>query len=158
MKAMFASPVDSKEIKPVNPKGNQPWIFIGRTDAEAEAPMLWPPDMKIQLLEKTLMLGKTEGRRRRGWQQRMRWLVRCHNGHECEQTLGDSEGQGSLACCSPWNRRVRHDLVNNICHTWCVSSVSCFHVLMEQISSSVLPFSQQGVKVTPPASETLATS
>ena len=57
------------EITPVNPKGNQPWIFIGRTDAEVEAPLLWPPDA----LEKTLMLGKIGGRRRRGW-QRMRWL------------------------------------------------------------------------------------
>ena len=64
--------LDSKEIKPVNPKGNQSWIFIGRTDAEA--PIFWPPDKKSRnSLEKTLMLGKTEGRRRRG-QQRMIWL------------------------------------------------------------------------------------
>ena len=66
------SPLDCKEIKPVNPKGNQSWIFIGGTDAEAEAPILWPPDAKTDLLEKTLMLRKTEGRRR-GW-QRMRQL------------------------------------------------------------------------------------
>ena len=63
----------SMEIQPVHPKGNQSLIFIGRTDAEAETPILWPPDMKINSLEKTLMLGKIEGRRRRG-QQRMRWL------------------------------------------------------------------------------------
>ena len=63
------SPLDCKEIKSANPKENQHWIFIGRTDAEAEAPILWPPDS----LEKTMMLGKIEGRRRRGW-QRMRWL------------------------------------------------------------------------------------
>ena len=73
------SPLDSKEIKPVNPKGtvnpkgNQPWIFIGRTDTEAEAPILWPPDAKSQLFGKDLMLGKIEGRRRRGW-QRIKWL------------------------------------------------------------------------------------
>ena len=67
------SPLDCKEIKPVSPKGNQSWIFIGRTDAEAEAPILWPPDARTDSLEKTLKLGKTEGRRRRG-QQRMRWL------------------------------------------------------------------------------------
>ena len=67
------SPLDCKEVKPVNPKGNQSWIFIGRTDAEAEAPILWPSDMKSRLMEKTLMLGKIEGRRRRGW-QRMRRL------------------------------------------------------------------------------------
>ena len=76
------SPLDSKDITPVNPKGNQPWIFIGGTDAEAEAPILWQPDAKSQLLEKTLMLGKI--------------------GHEFERTQGDSEGQGSLVCCSPW--------------------------------------------------------
>ena len=67
------SPLDGKEIQPVHPKGNQPWIFIGRTDAEAEAPLLLPPDERTDPLAKILMLGKTEGRRRRGW-QRMRWL------------------------------------------------------------------------------------
>ena len=64
-------PLNSKEMKPVHPKGNQSWIFIGRTDAEA--PILWPPDAKNWLIGKTLMLGKIKGRRRRGW-QRMRWL------------------------------------------------------------------------------------
>ena len=62
------SPLDCKEIQPVNPKGNQPWIFIGRTDVEAEAPILWPLDVKNWLVEKTLMLGKIDGRRRRGRQ------------------------------------------------------------------------------------------
>ena len=67
------SPVVCKEIKPVNPKGNQPWIFIGRTDAETEAPILWPPDAKrADSLEETLMLGKIESKRTRGL-QRMRW-------------------------------------------------------------------------------------
>ena len=61
------SPLDCKEIKPVNPKGNQPWIFIGRTDAEAKAPILWPPDAKTQLI------GKDWGKEEKG-QQRMRWL------------------------------------------------------------------------------------
>ena len=67
------STLGSKEIKPVNPKGNQPWIFIGKTDAEAETPILWPPDAKSWLNGKTLMLGKIEGRSRRGW-QKMKWL------------------------------------------------------------------------------------
>ena len=64
------SPLSCPEIKPVNPKGNQPWKLFGRTDAEAEAPTLWPPDAKSRLLEKTLMLGNIEGRKRgdnRGW-------------------------------------------------------------------------------------------
>ena len=67
------NPLYCKEIKPVNPKGNCPWIFIGRSDAEAEAPVLWPPMCRGNSLEKTLMLGKIEGKRRRRW-QRMRWL------------------------------------------------------------------------------------
>ena len=67
------SPLDCKEIQPVHLKGNQSWLFIGRTDAEAEAPIIWPPVWRADSLEKTLMLGKYEGRRKRG-QQRMRWF------------------------------------------------------------------------------------
>ena len=67
------SPLDSKEIQPVNPKGNQSWTFTGRTDAEAETPILWPPDAKSWLIWKDPELGKIEGRRRRE-RQRMRWL------------------------------------------------------------------------------------
>ena len=67
------SPLDCKEIQPVHPKGDQSWVFIGRTDAEAEPLVLWPPHAKSDPLEKTLMLGGIGGRRRRGW-QRMRWL------------------------------------------------------------------------------------
>ena len=72
LEKILESPLDSKEIKPVNPKGNQPWIFIGKTDAEAKAPILCPPDVKSHM-EKTLMLGKLEGKRRSG-RQRMKWL------------------------------------------------------------------------------------
>ena len=97
------SPLDSKEIKPVNPKGNQPWIFIGRTDAEAEAPILWPPDVKSRLIRKDPDAGKDRRQEEKGmtvdemvgWHH---WL----NGHEFEQTPGNSEGQGRLVCCSPW--------------------------------------------------------
>ena len=67
------SPLDCKEIQPVHPKGDQSWVFIGRTAAEAETPILWPPHAKVDSLEKTLMLGGLGGRRRRG-RQRMRWL------------------------------------------------------------------------------------
>ena len=91
------SPLDNKEIKLVHPKGNQPWIFIGRTDAEAEAPILWLPDAKSQLIGKDPDAGKDWGQEEKqatedemnGWHH---WL----NGHEFEGTLGDSEGQGSL--------------------------------------------------------------
>ena len=97
------SPLDNKEIKTVNPKGNQSWIFIRRTDAEAEAPIFWPPDVKSWLTGKDPDVAKEEGKRRRGW-QRMRWLdcIPQLNGHECQQTQGDSEGQGSIVCCSSW--------------------------------------------------------
>ena len=67
------SPLDCMEIQPVQSKGDQSLVFIGRTDVEAETPILWPPDARADSFEKTLMLGKIEGRRRRGW-QRMRWL------------------------------------------------------------------------------------
>ena len=67
------SPLDCKDIQPVYPKENQSWIFIGRTDAEAETLILWPPDVKNWLIWKDLILGKIEGGKRRGW-QRMRWL------------------------------------------------------------------------------------
>ena len=69
----LGSPLDCKEIKLVSFKGNQSWIFIGRTDAIAEAPVIWPPGVKTDSLEKILMLGKIEDQRRRGW-QKMRWL------------------------------------------------------------------------------------
>ena len=67
------SPLDCKESQPVHPKGDQSWVFIGRTDAEADAPVFWSSDANRRLIEKSLMLGKIEGRRRRG-RQRMRWL------------------------------------------------------------------------------------
>jgi len=97
------SPLDCKEIKPVNPKGNQSWIFIERTDAEAEAPILWPPHAKSRLTEKDPDVGKDwrqeeKGRTKDemvGWHH---WLDR----HEFEQAPGVGNGQGSLACYSPW--------------------------------------------------------
>ena len=73
LEKILKSPLDSKEIKPVNPKRNQSWIFIGRTDAEAEALILWPLMQRANSLKKTLMLGKIESRRKRG-RQRIRWL------------------------------------------------------------------------------------
>ena len=92
------SPLDCKEIQPVNPRGNQSWVFIGRTDAEAEAPILWPPDAKSWLTGRDPDAGK-EGRMRRAWQDKMVGWHHRLNGHDFEQPLGDGEGQGSLACC-----------------------------------------------------------
>ena len=95
------SPLDSKEIKPVNLKGNQHWIFIGRTDAEAST--FWPSMWRANSMEKTLMPGKTEGKRRSG-QQRMRWLDGITDTMHVNlcKTLGCSKGQGSLVCWSSW--------------------------------------------------------
>ena len=96
------SPLDCKEIKPVNPKRNQPWIFIGSIDAEAETLTLWPPDAKSRLVRKDPDSGKD-------WKQEEKWMTEnemvgwhhWHNGHEFVQAPGDGEGQCSLACCSP---------------------------------------------------------
>ena len=101
----FESPLDCKEIKPVNPKGNQLWIFIGRTDAEAEVPILWPPDAKNWLIGKDPDPGKDWGQEKEATEFEMVGWYHWLNGHEFEQTPGDSEGQGSLVCCSPWGYR-----------------------------------------------------
>ena len=106
---ILESPLDCMETKPVTPTRNQPWIFIRRTDAEAA--ILWPPDAKSQLIGKDPDTGKDWGQEEKGateddvigWHH---WL----KGREYAQAPGDGEGQGSLACCSPRNRRVGHDL------------------------------------------------
>ena len=104
------SPLDCKEIKPVKSKGNQSWIFVGRT--EAEAPILWPPDVKSQLIGKDPNAGKDWGQEKEVTEDEMDRWHHWLNWHEFEQTLGDSEGQGSLECGSPWGHRVRHNLEN----------------------------------------------
>ena len=103
LKRALDSPLDCKEIKPVNPKGNQPWMFIGRTDPEAEAPILWQCDVRNWLFEKDSNPGKDWGWEEKGTiEDKMARWHHQFSGHEFEQTLGDSEGQGSLACCSSW--------------------------------------------------------
>ena len=97
------SPLDYKEIQPVTPKGNQSWIFIGRTDAETETPILWPPDVKNWLIGKDLAAGKDWRQKEKGMtEDKMVGWQHQFTGHEFEQVPGDGEGQGSLACCSPW--------------------------------------------------------
>ena len=98
------SPSDCKEIQPVHPKGNQFWIFIGRTDADAEAPVLWLSDAKSQLTGKDPDAGKdwTQNDKRPSEDETVRWH-HWLNEHEFEQTPGDGEGQGNLTCCKPWS-------------------------------------------------------
>ena len=111
LEKILESPSNCKDIQPVRPKRNQSWIYIGRTDAEAEAPILWPPDAKNWLTGKDLDSGKdwrqeekgTTGDEMTGWHH---WL----DGHEFKQGPGIGDGQGSLACCSPWgSQSIRHD-------------------------------------------------
>ena len=95
------SPLDSKEIKPVHPKGNQSWIFIGRTDAEAETPVLWPPDVKSWLTGKDPDAGKDWRQEEKGMTEDE--MVGWHHwldGLEFEQALGVGDGQRGLVCCS----------------------------------------------------------
>ena len=102
------SPLDSKAIKPVNPKGNQPWIFIGRTDTEAEAPILWPPEAKTGLTGKDPDAGKDWGQEEKRVTEDE--MVRWHhwlNGQKLEQNPGESEGQGSLVW---YTKEIENDL------------------------------------------------
>ena len=106
------SPLDCKEIQPVHPKGNQLWIFIGRTDAEA--PILWPPDVKSRLTGKDPDAGKDWRQMEKGAteDEMVGWHHQLNSfGHESEQIPGDSGGQRSLVCCSLWGHRIRHNLV-----------------------------------------------
>ena len=96
------SPLDIKEIQPVHPKGNQSWMFIGRTDAEAETPILWPPNGKNWLIWKDPDAGKDWRCEEKGMieDEMVGWHY-WFNGHEVESTMGVGDGQGGLVCCSP---------------------------------------------------------
>ena len=117
------SPLDFKEIKPVNPKGSQSWIFIGGTDAEAETPILWPPDAKNWLMGKDPDAGKDWGQEKKGMTEEE--MVGWHHqldGHEFEQAPGVGDGQGSLVCCSP---RGHKELATTEQMNWTEASYGC---------------------------------
>ena len=102
----FESPLDCKEIQSVHPKGDQSWMFIGRTDAEAETPIFWPPDMKIWVIWKDPDAGKDWRQEEEGMPEDE--MAGCHHrvdAHEFQQALGVGDGQGGLACWSPWDRK-----------------------------------------------------
>ena len=101
----LASPLDSKEIKPVNLKGNKPWIFIGRIDAKAEDSIFWSPNANSQLIGKNPDDGKDWRQEKGVTEDEMVGWRHQLNGHDFEQTPGDSEGQGGLVGCSPRGRR-----------------------------------------------------
>ena len=106
LEKILQSPLDWKEIKSVNPKRNQPWIFIGRTDAKAEAPILWLPDARNWLTGKDPDAGKDWRREEKGTteDEMAGWHHRL-DGREFEWTPGVGDGQGGLVCCSPWGRK-----------------------------------------------------
>ena len=122
------STLDCKEIQPVHPKGNLSWIFIGRTDAEAQASILWPPDEKSGLTGKDPDAGKDWKQEEKGmtedemvgWHQ---WL----NGHEFEQALWNGEGQGSLACCKFMG-------LQRVGHNWATERQLCFISLFNKMT------------------------
>ena len=100
------SPLDCKEIQPVHPKGDQSWVFIGRTDAEAETPIIWPPHAKSWLTGKDSDAGRDWGQEEKGMteDERAGWHHGL-NGHESEWTLGVDDGQGGLVRCNSWGHK-----------------------------------------------------
>ena len=119
------SPLESKEIKSVSLKGNQPWMFIRKADDEAKDPILWPPHVRSWLFWKALDAGKDWGHEEKGTTEDQ-MIGRHHqlNGQEFEQTLGDGEGQGSKVCCSSWGHKesdmteqLKYNDITYVCHT-----------------------------------------
>ena len=109
LKKILENPLDCKEIQPAHRKGNQSWIFIGRTDAKAEAPILWPPDVKNWLIGKVPDARKDWRQEEKGMteDEMVGWYHRL-DGHEFEQAARVGDGQGSLACGSPWGCKESH--------------------------------------------------
>ena len=102
LEKILESPLDCKEIQPIHPKGNQLWIFTRRTDAEAETPILWSPDVKSWLIGKDPEAGKDWTQEKGTTEDEMVGWHHQLNGHKFEQALGVGDGQGGLACCDSW--------------------------------------------------------
>ena len=100
------SPLNCEEIQPIHPKGDESWVFIGRTDIAAETPILWPPDVKSWLIGKNPDAGKDWGQEEKGMTEAemVAWHY-CLNAHEFEWTPGFGDGQGGLSCCSTWGHK-----------------------------------------------------
>ena len=131
------SPLDFKELKPVNPKGKQSWIFIGGTDDKAETPILWPRDTKNWLIWRDHDAGKDWRQEQTGTTEDE--MVGGHyrlDGHEFEQAPWIGDGQGSMACCSPWGHRVGHDWMIEL--NWTIMDTT------EQLNWTELIMNQNG--------------
>ena len=131
------SPLDSREIKPVNLKGNRPKILLGRTDAEVETLVFWSSDVNSWLNGKVPDVGKDWGQKesRASEDEMAGWHHQC-NGHELGQTLGDDEGQRGLACCSPWVCRAGHDRRLNNNSRYCVCHDLSWEMVLAYVISS----------------------
>ena len=112
------SPLDCKEIQPVHPKGNQSWMFTGRTDIEAESPILWPPDAKSWLIWKDPDAGRDWGQEEKGTtEDEMAGWHHWLDEHEFEWTPGIGDGQGGLACCGSWGQK-ESDTTEQLNRNW----------------------------------------
>ena len=131
--------LDWKEIQPVHLKGNQFWIFIGRTDTEGETPILWPPDEKNWLIWKDPDAGKDWRQEEKGMteDEMVGWHHRL-DGYGFEEALGAGNGQGSLACCSPWGPRVRHDWATEQLSTVTIQTWLSNSLLWQRLQNCVL--------------------
>ena len=129
------SPLDCKKIQPVHSKGDQSWVFIGRTDAEAETPILWPPHAKSWLIGKDSDAGRDWGQEEKGMteDEMAVWHHRL-DAHEFRWTLGVGDGQGGLAYCDSWGCRVRHDWATEL--NW--TSILWMHEVIQGKSTSTL--------------------
>ena len=121
------SPLDCKEIQPVHPKGDQSWVFIERTDVEAETPILWPSVEKSRLIWKEPDAGKDWRQEEKGMteDEMVGWHHHRLNGHGFGWTLGVGDGQGGLACCGSWGRRVGHDWATEL--NWIIISNNYYY-------------------------------
>ena len=136
------SPLDCKEIQPVHSKGDQSWVFIGRTDAKGETPILWSPHVKSWLTGKDFDAGRDWGQEEKGMtEDEMAGWHHGLNGHEFEWTLGVGDGQGGLACCDSWGCKESDttEWLNwtelNLCYT---QSVNWFTYTHQNLNSSYL--------------------
>ena len=146
LEKILESTLDCKMIKPINLKGNQSSIFIGGTDAEAKAPILWSPDAKSQLIRKDPDAGKDWKQEEKGMTEEEIWMASpiLWTWVWTEQVLGDGEGQGSLACCSPWAHKESDttELLNsnNNIYIYIYVTTLCVHVKSLQLCLIVPPY------------------